>query len=239
MSSPGPKTAPDAKSSSDARGALTLERGLRVLELLAGAERSLTVAEMASELGIHRQAVYRLLTTLTKHHLAARSESGRYAVGLGLLRLSRIGSPALQRTTTPHLRRLADDEDVTAHCAVAEGDDAVTLNAVEPTNSASHITLRAGARYPLTQSTGGMAILAGRPPVDGEPEQVTLGREIGYVVTRGNVTVGAIGVAAPLVDSDGAPLEASIGIVSMHDLDVERIGARLREVVSLIAAPPA
>lgn len=238
----GPATTPTssepaaARPSPDARGALTLERGLRVLELLAGAERSLTVAEMASQLGMHRQAVYRLLTTLTKHQLAARSDSGRYTVGLGLLRLARMASPALQRTTTPHLRRLADEEDVTAHCVVAEGDQAVTLNVVEPTNAAFHISQRAGTRFPLNQAASGMAILAGRPAVEGEPEAVTIGREVGYVVTRGQVNQGAVGVAVPLVDHDGVFLEASIGVVAMQDLEVDRIGQRLRDVAQLIAA---
>lgn len=219
---------------SESRGALTLERGLRVLELLATADRSLTVAEMANELGMHRQAVYRLLATLNQHQLAARSGPGRYSVGLGLLRLTRVASPALQRATTPHLRRLADLFDATAHCVVAEGDEAVTLQVVEPTGAVFHLSQRPGARFPLDQAASGMAILAGRPPVAGEPEAVTRGREVGYVVTRGQVTQGAIGVAAPLHGPDGAFLEASVGVVSMHDLDVDHVGAILADAAKLI-----
>lgn len=224
------------KSSSDSRGALTLDRGLRVLELLATDERSLTVAEIAGELGMHRQAVYRLLTTLNEHQLAARSGPGRYSVGLGLLRLTRKASPALQRATTPHLRRLADELEATAHCVIAEGDEAVTLHVVEPTGVAFHLSQRTGSRFPLDQAASGMAILAGRPPLAGEDAAVTEGRETGYVVTRGKVTQGAVGVAAPLYGRDGTFLEASVGVVSMHELDVDVVGKRLRDVAALITA---
>lgn len=224
------------RGSSESKGALTLDRGLRVLELLATDDRSLAVAEIAQELGMHRQAVYRLLTTLTEHQLAARSGPGRYSVGLGLLRLTRLASPALQRAMTPHLRRLADELEATAHCVVAEGHEAVTLHVVEPSGVAFHLSQRTGSRFPLDHAASGMAILAGRAPTEGEPPAVSEGRRVGYVVTRGMVTQGAVGVAAPLFGNDGAFLEASLGVVSMHELDVDRAGALLLEAAGSITA---
>src|SRR5262245_28832352 len=111
-------------------GAMTLDRGLRVLELLASEDRDFTVVEIATALGMHRQAVYRLLSTLTQHNLAARAGSGRYCLGLGVLRLSRLAQPQLRRAVLPHLRRLAEDLGATAQCVVAEGTEAVTLTVV-------------------------------------------------------------------------------------------------------------
>ena len=46
----------------------------------------MTVAELASTLGVHRQAVYRLLTTLRAHRLVAEGGSGRYRLGLGVIK---------------------------------------------------------------------------------------------------------------------------------------------------------
>jgi DNA-binding IclR family transcriptional regulator len=217
-------------------GALTLDRGLRVLELLATEERDFTVAEIASELGMHRQAVYRLLTTLSAHHLATRSASGRYGLGLGVLRLSRTANAQLQRGVLPHLRRLASRLAVTAQCVVAEGAEAVTLSVVEPDDAIFHLSQRPGARHPLEQGASGLAILAGRPPSPDDSDEVIEARARGYVVTSGRLTPGAIGVAVPLRDSDGASLEASIGVVAMHDLDVEAAAELIMEAAAAIAA---
>lgn len=230
-------TEADASGADTTKGSLTLHRGLLVLEYLASDNaQSATVAEIATDLDMHRQAVYRLLATLNEHQLVTRPEPGRYSVGLGLLRLARSASPALQRATTPHLRRLAEELEVTAHCTVADGDEAVTLNVVEPPGTAFHLSQRMGSRFPLEQAASGLAILAGRPRRAGEDEAVTIGREAGYVVTQGKVTEGAVGVAVPLHGRDGTFLEASVGVVSMGELDVDEVGERLRSVALAITA---
>jgi DNA-binding IclR family transcriptional regulator len=42
----------------------TLDRGLRVLKLLAETDHGLTVTELSKQLGVNRTVVYRLLATL-------------------------------------------------------------------------------------------------------------------------------------------------------------------------------
>lgn len=42
----------------------TLDRGLRVLKLLADTDHGLTVTELSNKLGVNRTVVYRLLATL-------------------------------------------------------------------------------------------------------------------------------------------------------------------------------
>ena len=42
----------------------TLDRGLRVLKLLADTDHGLTVTELSVRLGVNRTVVYRLLATL-------------------------------------------------------------------------------------------------------------------------------------------------------------------------------
>jgi len=203
-------------------GALTLDRGLRVLELLAGEDRDFAVAEIASELSMHRQAVYRLLTTLSSHHLAARSPSGRYCLGLGILPLAHRANAQLRRLALPELRKLAETLQATAQCVVAEGSDAVTVSVVEPGNAVFHLSQHPGARHPLVQGASGIAILSSRPAAPDEPPEVSKARELGCVVTTGQLTPGAIGIAAPLTGRNGQPLDASIGIISLLELDLER-----------------
>ncbi|MEV4089998.1 helix-turn-helix domain-containing protein, partial [Nonomuraea fuscirosea] len=118
------------EGASQGSGSQTLDRGLRLLELLASEDRDMTVAELATSLGMHRQAVYRLLTTLRLHRLAAEGSSGRYRLGLGVIQLARQANPQLRRAVVPYLRTLAEELGVTTQCVVAEGADAVVLAVV-------------------------------------------------------------------------------------------------------------
>ncbi|MEU8205127.1 helix-turn-helix domain-containing protein [Streptosporangium sp. NPDC049046] len=208
-------------------GSQTLDRGLRLLELLAAEDRDMTVAELATALGMHRQAVYRLLTTLRSHRLAAEGSSGRYRLGLGVIQLARQANPQLQRAVIPYLRTLAEELGVTTQCVMSEGADAVVLAVVEPSDAIFHLSQRSGARHPLDQGASGLAIMLARPPRADDPAAVVEARKCGYAVSRGNLTPGAVGIAVPLYDGEGRSLEASLGIVSMVDLDVEHTAKRL------------
>ena len=55
----------------------TLGRGLRLLELLADAPDGRTVSDLATELGVGRTVVYRLLATLEEFGLVRRDGEGR------------------------------------------------------------------------------------------------------------------------------------------------------------------
>ena len=63
----------------------TLDRGLRVLEVVAESPDGLTVTELAAALGIGRTVVYRLVVTLEQHAFLRRSADGRCRLGLGIL----------------------------------------------------------------------------------------------------------------------------------------------------------
>ncbi|MEV8152485.1 helix-turn-helix domain-containing protein, partial [Streptomyces fradiae] len=65
----------------------TLDRGLRVLKLLADTDHGLTVTELSHRLGVNRTVVYRLLATLEagrdqgaqlhRHRLRGPPKAGR------------------------------------------------------------------------------------------------------------------------------------------------------------------
>ena len=192
----------------------TLDRGLRVLEVLAGTPGGLTITALAAEVGVNRTVVYRLVATLEGHGLARRDAAGLVHVGLGVLSLARGLQPVLRELAAPVLRSLAEDLGMTAHLTVADGGEALAIAVVEPTWTDFHVGYRVGARHPLGQGAAGRAILLGRgedqPGVDG------------YVETAGELQAGARGVAAPVLGVDG--LEASVGIVTLGDLDAQADG---------------
>ena len=192
----------------------TLDRGLRVLEVLAGTPGGLTITALAAEVGVNRTVVYRLVATLEGHGLARRDAAGLVHVGLGVLSLARGLQPVLRELAAPVLRSLAEDLGMTAHLTVADGGEALAIAVVEPTWTDFHVGYRVGARHPLGQGAAGRAILLGR----GEDQPGV----VGYVETAGELQAGARGVAAPVLGVDG--LEASVGIVTLGDLDAQAVG---------------
>jgi DNA-binding transcriptional ArsR family regulator len=200
----------------------TLDRGLRLLELLAASEDPMTVTALAAGLGSARPVVYRLLATLELHGLASADRTGRYRLGLGLLRFTEHLLPLVRASAEPRLRTLAEEVAATAHLTIADGEEGVAVVVVEPARTAYHVAYRTGTRHPLALGAAGKAILGGRAA-----------RPRRWYVTHGELQEGATGLAAPL----GHPtLEASVGVVSFGGLDARRVGpAVVRCAVSLRA----
>ena len=203
----------------------TLDRGLRVLVVLAAAPGGLTITELAERLEVNRTVVYRLVTTLEQHGLVRRDSRSRLHVGLGILHLASAVQPVLRDIAAPILRRLAEEVGCTAHLTVAEGDEALALAVVEPSWTDFHVSYRVGSRHPLGQGAAGKAILLGREPA---------AERAGYVVTTGELQAGARGLAAPVPDVEG--LEASVGIVTLGELDTEAAGPRVAEAAAELKA---
>lgn len=194
----------------------TLDRGLRVLKLLADTDHGLTVTELSRKLGVNRTVVYRLLATLEQHALVRRDLGGRARVGLGVLGLGRQVHPLVREAAMPALRSLAEDIGATAHLTLVDGGEALAVAVVEPTWTDFHVAYRTGVRHPLERGAAGKAILAARR----EPM-----RDPGYILTRGELEAGACGAAAPLLGVTG--IEGSVGVVMLADCVPERVGPRV------------
>ncbi|WP_213453869.1 IclR family transcriptional regulator [Rhizomonospora bruguierae] len=193
-----------------AETAQTLDRGLRLLRLVAETPDGLTVTAAAARLGVGRAVVYRLVGALVAHGLVRRDDAGRLRLGVGLLSLARRVQPLLADAALPQLRRLAERVGATAHLTVADGAEAVALAVVEPSWTAFHVAYRTGSRHPIERGAAGQAILAGRRG------------ETGWTVSAGQLQPGAYGVAAPVAGIEG--LEASVGVVALAELDPSEAG---------------
>ncbi|HEX5771311.1 MAG TPA: helix-turn-helix domain-containing protein [Nocardioidaceae bacterium] len=205
----------------------TLDRGLRVLAVLASHPNGLTVTELAGAVGVNRTVVYRLVTTLEQHGLARRDAGGRLHVGLGVLALARGLQPVLREMANPVLRRLAEDLGATAHLTLADGGEALAIAVVEPSWTDFHVAYRVGARHPLNQGAAGRAILLGR--------EINSGSEVAdrFVQTAGELQPGARGLASPVLGVEG--LEASVGIVTLGELDAATAGPEVAAAAAEVA----
>ncbi|MCW2797296.1 helix-turn-helix domain-containing protein [Nocardioides sp.] len=201
----------------------TLDRGLRVLDVLAASAGGLTVTELSARLEVNRTVVYRLVSTLEQHALVRRDSHGRVHVGLGVLHLASAVQPVLRDIAVPVLRALAEAVGCTAHLTVADGDEALALAVVEPSWTDFHVSYRVGSRHPLGQGAAGKAILLGRE--DGSAP---------FAVTTGELQAGARGLAAPVRGVDG--LEASVGIVTLGELDEPEMGRQVTAAAADLAA---
>lgn len=213
----------------------TLDRGLRLLELLAAEPEGLTAQMLASKLSIHRTVNYRLLNTLLEHRLVQRMEDGRYKLGTGLVELARRILPRLQSAAAPELRRLAEELGATTHLTTANGNEAVVLTTIEPSHTHMHVVYRAGFRHALDQGASGIAILAGRPPQVAERIQIAQARLRGYAISQNEIQSGASGLAVPLI-LNGHPIEASIGVIVLGTIDEASASPHVLAAAQRIAA---
>lgn len=209
-----------ASESARPETAQTLDRGLRLLHLVADTPAGVSVTEAAQRLGVGRAVIYRLVGTLAEHGLVRRDRAGRLRLGAGLLQLARRAQPLIADAATPALRRLAESIGATAHLTVADGDEAVALIVVEPTWTQFHVAYRTGSRHPVGRGAAGRAILAGRSGVEGAVSSV------------GELQPGAHGVAAPVLGVEG--LEASVGVVSLTPLEPGTVGPAVIEAATAI-----
>jgi len=198
-----------------------LERGLRVLGVLADHPEGMTVTELAAAMRLSRPVVYRLLTVLVDRRYVRRPPDGRLTLGVGLLGLAQRAGPHLRRAAVPVLRDLAERVGATAHLSVAEGAEAIAVSVVEPSWTDLHVAYRVGSRHPLERGAAGRAILAARAGRTQVEE------------STGELQPGAFGMAVAVPTE---ALEASVGLVALAEFDRRAAGRALRAAADRLAA---
>lgn len=209
---------PTGRDDAERPASQTLDRGLRVLEHVSESAGPLTVAQIAREVGMHRSITYRMLRTLEAHGLLARDAHGRYQPGAGLTVLAGRFTPHLRAIAGRHLSHLAGATEKTAFLVVRHGEEAVTIEVVEPLATAAHVSYRPGLRHPVDRGAPGIALLSGEAPRSGERREVTLARTRGWASSDGEVIDGFRAVAAPVIDPTGA-CRGALALVFAGDVD--------------------
>lgn len=220
----------------------TLDRGLVALEFISDNPTGVTLTEVAKHLDVHRTIAHRLIGTLERHNLVRRSDAKLISPAVGLIRLAESVDQDLRKVVRPVLQALADKLGATAHLIIATGPDQVqALVVVEPTNAAAHIAFRAGQIHPIHQGSGGLAILAAHPAMDGERPEVAEARARGYAVSRGEVIPSAWGLSAHVSAAPGMG-DFSIGVTvfqsSLLDVFAPVVLQSAQELALLLGGQP-
>ncbi|MDR7420264.1 MAG: IclR family transcriptional regulator [Armatimonadota bacterium] len=218
-----------------ARGLQTVDRALRILDVLAdsGTAKSLTV--ISTRAGLHVSTTHRLLTALRDRGFVAQdSEGGPYRIGPEAFR---IGSSFLEEIDLgPRLRSvlldLAARTGETANLVVRHGMEAVYVDHVISPQVATLFT-RIGQRVPLHCTAVGKVLLAFAAPHEADRlwrklllqrstpytltsrqalvQELRAVRSDGYAVDREEQELGVACVAAPVCDASGRTV-AAMGI---------------------------
>jgi DNA-binding IclR family transcriptional regulator len=208
----------------------SVDRALMTLEIL-GKLGSAGVTEIATELGVHKSTVSRLIAVLESRGFVEQlSERGKYRLGFALVRLA--GSTSAQMDLAKQSQavcdQLAQQCGETINVAILDGDR--IINIVETLGSAE-ITLRTwiGQNCPAHATSSGKILLSDLPPAavlqllggqlapftaktitDGAALAAELAdvRRLGWACVCEELEVGLNAVAAPVRDSSGNVIAA-------------------------------
>ncbi|MFZ7086922.1 IclR family transcriptional regulator [Curtobacterium sp. RRHDQ10] len=155
----------EERRGSPRNAALSLRRGLRILDLIADATRNgapaTSLTTIAATLGTSKSTVLRLTAPMLENDLLRRSVEGGFTLGLGSLLLgqSYLEGIDLRSVAAPFLRRAAEDTGLTCHLVVPDGTDIVYVDKVE-TRGTVRMASRVGNRLPMRNTASGKAIVA-------------------------------------------------------------------------------
>jgi DNA-binding IclR family transcriptional regulator len=235
------------------------DRTLAILGSFGSDRPSLRVSELATELGIHKSTVSRLLATLERRRFVCR-EGGRFVPGPEVIRIARLvsGEGSLVAAAAPAVERLARDTGETTVIGVRRGDDAFFVYQAQGEHILGVAEDWAGRSTPLHVSAIGKAIMAfdGRPydgPLPGyTPRTITdpaaFARELrrvrarGYAVLRDELEEGLSAVGVPVFDEVGSCVAGvsvtgpTFRIVRSTPRLAERCRAAAAEITSSLGA---
>jgi DNA-binding IclR family transcriptional regulator len=139
-----------------------LDKGLDILELLAGSKHPLSIAEISEGVGRSRGEIFRMLQVLEERDYIMRGDGDvGYSVTPRLFRLGMEQPPVKSaiEAALPIMHRLADSSGQACHLVVPSGEQIVVVARVDPPGEIA-LVVRVGHRRPMSQSTSGHVLLA-------------------------------------------------------------------------------
>jgi DNA-binding IclR family transcriptional regulator len=199
-----------------------VERAIEILQSFSVDKPSMSVIELQKKVRLSRPTLYRLLHTLTMKGLVrAEGEPQRFTLDQGVARLAHVWMSALDivNAAEPILSRLRDQTGETCGLYVLRG-NLRTCVLEKASQSVLSITNGVGGPgLPLFRGASGRAILAfsNEKPTAGLVlqnlphgiskkrflEDLARIREDGFAVSRGEIIVGSVAIAAPVFNRTG------------------------------------
>jgi len=150
----------------DRYSAPALEKGLDILELLAGEPAGLSQTDIARRMRRSPSEIFRMLSVLeARGYVLRKKPEDRYRLTLRLFDLAHRHPPTrrLLDAALPEMSRLAQSTGQSCHLAVMH-DQSVLMIADEESPHPLGFAVKLGARFPLLTTTSGLVLLAHQPP---------------------------------------------------------------------------
>jgi DNA-binding IclR family transcriptional regulator len=241
----------------------SVERALRIFELLSRSQRGLSLSEISRTLALPKSSASLVVTTLEKNgYLQKNKQTGRYCFGLKLISLSRgaLENLDLRQVARPFLQKLAQETRLTVHLAILERGEAVLIDKLEAPGLVKLATW-VGRRMDVNCTGVGKALIAFLPrdlfdqqirgkvlakhndqtivSVRGLERELARVRERGYSFDDEEDEIGLRCIGAPIIDYNKAVIAALsvAGTVSQLPLElVPDIAAKVKQTAADISS---
>ena len=213
-----------------------VEQMLDIVEHLSQNHRGYGISELARELGISTNGVFRILKCLTERGYTEADPSGGYRLGtrfftLGMHLYARFD---LRRRARPHLEKLCEESRETVQIYSLQDDHSLVLDCVTP-SAAAFIQALPGSRMESHASAFGKALLAFLPEAEARrrlprklaaltPHTTTDKEELftelaharttGLAYDREGYMLGIYCIGAPVFNVNGEPV-AGLGVTGL------------------------
>ncbi len=206
-----------------------LEKGLDILELLAGQSNGLTQKQIAAELGRSASEIFRMLRCLEQRgYVRCKKPEDLYYLTLRLFELAHRQAPTkrLLAVALPVMQELAASSGQSCHLAVLHECKILVVCTVESLNPLG-FSVRLGAQFPLQTTSSGLVLMAFQPPealarlLEGPPmgsprpaRRRTFTKQLQSIRARGfeqhasRTYAGITDLSCPVLDHNGAAIAA-------------------------------
>ena len=238
-----------------------LEKGLDILELLAGATSAMNLSRISEAVGRSRSEMYRVLHVLERRHYVERlPDDDRYILTnrLFLLGMERPPVKGLIEIALPMMHKLSEEIEQSCHLVVPSDQYMVVIARVESPYDLG-LVVRIGHRRPLLEATSGLVLVAFQPEVVRErwlqkygtparrpgraslAETLTSIREQGHAAIPSTVVPGVTDTSAPVllgataVAALAVPYMDLAGVRMSRDEVIKALRATAKEISSKLS----
>ena len=232
-----------------------LEKGLDILEFLAGERLSRSQTDIAEALGRSQSEIYRMLACLEERgYVLKDGASGNYRLSLRLFEQAhrQHSTSMLRRAALLPMDALADETEQSCHLSVQHGGNMIVLMERMPSRCVC-MSVGEGTTLPLSLTASGKVLLSRMPDevaretLNNDEYFMTLSQKsrkallssltdiqnLGYYVTKSSQTESVTDIAVSIgIDSTDAAAVIAVPFVSPPGISDKRIAAYLKSVLA-------
>jgi len=205
-----------------------LEKGIDIIELLAGEQNGLTISEIAFRLKRSLNEIFRVTVVMERRQWLQKDiESSRYSVTYRLVELAHRGTPAqaMSLIAAPVMTQLSREIDQSCHLVVPAGGHGLVILRQENVGYPGGFAMRVGAVVDLIATCAGHVLLAFAEPEARESifrmipapwaiRKETLERKLtrvkldGFELLPSSIAAGVTDISYPIHARDGKVVAA-------------------------------